>query len=177
MIDFVIDKICNCLIDTKTGQEVPTSVIKVSNKRVLAKYNSKSGWYVNWSKFSANIDIYMLLTTNDKELQGLIAIENDKAAKATHIAWAVTAPHNNTNKYHSKKYLGVGGHLFAIAAKQSFAAGYGGLIYGEASCQTILDYYVEHFRAERFPFGHPYKFVLNGDEAKKMMEAYTYDED
>ena len=128
MINFIIDKMCNCLLNKETKLEVPTIVMKVPNNKSLAKYNTKTGWYVNWSKFTSNVEVYKLLTKHDKELQGLIAIENDISAGATHIAWAVTAPHNNINKYKTQKYLGVGGHLFAIAIKKSIETGFGGII-------------------------------------------------
>ena len=43
------------------------------------------------------------------------------------------APHNNKHEFGSQKYVGVGGHLFAIAADKSIEWGYEGAIHGFAA--------------------------------------------
>ena len=49
--------------------------------------------------------------------------------KALYITWMCTSPDNNKLLNDNIKYLGVGGHLFAIAAKKSVDNGFDGYLY------------------------------------------------
>ena len=71
---------------------------------------TNTGWYVNWSKFGENVEVYALVLKGTVDIQGLIALEDVSQSKAVHILWAVTAPQNNVYKYGKKLYSGVGGH-------------------------------------------------------------------
>lgn len=51
MINVFIDEFTPCLKDTRTGEIVPTEVVRVVRKSFLKKYNRKNGWYINWSCF------------------------------------------------------------------------------------------------------------------------------
>ena len=115
VITLTIDEYTPCLKNTATGEIVETEVIRLRRKSFLAKYNKRTGWYVNWSKFEANVEIYALVLKGTVDIQGLIALEDIAQSKAVHILWAVAAPQNNIYKYGKKLYSGVGGHLFAIA--------------------------------------------------------------
>ena len=86
------------------------------------------------------------------DIQGLIALEDAPQSRAVHILWAVAVPQNNVYRYGKKLYAGVGGHLFAIAGNRSDKLGYGGLVYGEAMDQEIMDHYIANYGAEFFPF-------------------------
>ena len=55
--------------------------------------------------------------------------------KSAFITWMVAAPENNSQIAEIKKYNGVGGHLFAVAAQKSEDYGFG--------CAIISDI---HFR-------------------------------
>lgn len=57
---------------------------------------------------------------------------------AVYIAWMCTAPHNNKLIVETSKYLGVGGHLFAIAAQRSAEAGFGGAMTGFAANKELV---------------------------------------
>ena len=57
MITVTIDEFTPCLKNTKTGEIVETEVIRLRRKSFLAKYNKRTGWYVNWSKFHPNVEI------------------------------------------------------------------------------------------------------------------------
>ena len=81
-------------------------------------------------------------------IQGLVGINNDKDSHAVYLHWACTAPHNNKHEYGSQKYVGVGGHLFAIAADKSIEWGYEGAVHG---------------------------FAANEEQAKKLLEVYRYE--
>ncbi len=64
----------------------------------LKKYNKKNGWYVNWALLAEENEIYALVVEGSVDIQGLVAI----------------APDNNKLLTDDIRYLGVGGHLFAI---------------------------------------------------------------
>ncbi len=47
MITVTIDEFTPCLKNTKTGEIVETEVVRLRRKSFLAKYNKRTGWYVN----------------------------------------------------------------------------------------------------------------------------------
>ena len=51
MITFKIDEFTPCLKEVKTGEIYDTEVVRIKRKSFLSKFNKKTGWYVNWSKF------------------------------------------------------------------------------------------------------------------------------
>lgn len=178
MIAVTIDEFTPCLKNMKTGEIVETEVIRLRRKSFLAKYNKRTGWYVNWSKFNSEAEVYALVIKGTVDIQGLIALEDAPQSKAVHILWAVAAPQNNVYRYGKKLYSGVGGHLFAIAGNRSEKLGYGGLVYGEAMDQEIMDHYIANYGAEFFPFGvpkHPYRIVISSEAMKQIREEYTYE--
>ena len=179
MITFTIDEIVPCLKSVETGDIIETEVVRLKRKSFLAKFNKKTGWYINWSKFDTSVEIYALVLKGTIDIQGLIAITPEKEANAVHINWAVAAPHNNIYQYGIKKYIGVGGHLMAIACKKSIEYGFDGYVYGEAMDEEILDYYIRNFAAELFPYGnppHPYRFIISDENVKRITEVYNYDD-
>lgn len=176
MIPFTIDEITACLKDVATGDTVETEVVRIKRESFLAKFNERTGWYVDWSKFPKEVEIYALVLKGTMEIQGLIAIESQPDAKAVHIHWACTAPHNNVWENGKKKYSGVGGHLFSIAGNKSTEDGF---VFAEAMNKEILEHYQNYFGAELFPFGeppHPYRFIINEENMRKIIEEYTYED-
>ena len=95
LIPFTIDELTACLKDTQTGDPVEIEVVRIKRKSFLAKFNKSTGWYVNWSKFPPNVEVYALVLIGTMDIQGMIALEKDDDAQAIHIRWACTAPHNN----------------------------------------------------------------------------------
>ncbi|MGN0512758.1 MAG: hypothetical protein ACI4GD_00670 [Lachnospiraceae bacterium] len=179
MITFKIDEMVPCLKSVETGDIVETEVVRLRRKSFLSKFNPKNGWYVNWSKFDANVEIYALVLKGSVDIQGMIAITPEKDTGAVHINWAVTAPHNNIYVNKTKKYIGVGGHLLAIAGKKSLEYGFDGLIYGEAMDEEILNYYIKEFNAQEFPYGypqHPFRFAIYENDVKYITEVYNYED-
>lgn len=176
MITFKVDDLVPCLKDTKTGEYYDTEVIRIKRKSVLSKFNKKTGWYVDWSKFPIETEVYALVLKGTNDIQGLVAIENDDEALAIHIRWACVSPDNNINKYGKKRFIGVGGHLFAIASDLSIHRGYDGYVYGEAANRELLEYYYEEFNAECLPtLDNLYRFMLNSLSTQKLREVYTYE--
>lgn len=72
-------------------------------------------------------------------------------------------------------YSGIGGHLFAIAAKRSFDYGFEGELTAFASDANLLKHYCDKLNAQYLGFLHPYQFVIDGKQSKKIMEEYNYE--
>lgn len=175
MITFIFDEMVPCLKDAETGEIYETEVIRLVRKSFLAKYNSKTGWYVNWSKFDKDTEIYALVLKGTVDIQGLVAIRYDADAQCVYLVWGCTAPQNNVWKYGKQKYIGVGGHLFAIAAELFVKHGYDGFVYGDAMDREIYQYYVDQFHAVPLPSSeHQYRFMLSDDATQKIREVYDY---
>lgn len=175
MINVTIDEFTPCLKDARTGELVQTEVIRIRRKTFLKKYNKKNGWYTNWDKLADENEIYALVVEGSVDIQGLVAIARNDDMRAVYISWMCTSPENNKLITDNVKYLGVGGHLFAIAAKRSNDFGYDGYMYGYAANAELLRHYVDVFQGEVIGVLHPYQFAIDEDGAKMIMEAYDYE--
>ena len=174
MITFVIDELTECLKDSITGESLETEVIELKRKTLLSRFNSRNGWYINWGGFPNGVRVFALVLKGTFDIQGLIALEPDHEAEAVHIVWACTAPQNNKWRYGVQKYIGVGGHLFAIAAELSEKYGFDGYLYGEAMDEEIMHYYMNQFGAFALPREHPFSICFPGEETRKIREVYDY---
>ena len=74
-----------------------------------------------------------------------------------------------------KKYNGVGGHLFAVAAQKSCDYGYDGAISGFAANQKLVKHYCKVFDAEHIGMLHPYQIFIPEESSAKIMEVYDYE--
>lgn len=175
MINVTIDEFTPCLKDARTGELVQTEVIRIRRKTFLKKYNKKNGWYTNWDKLADENEIYALVVEGSVDIQGLVSIARNDDMRAVYISWMCTSPENNKLITDNVKYLGVGGHLFAIAAKRSNDFGYDGYMYGYAANAELLRHYVDVFQGEVIGVLHPYQFAIDEDGAKMIMEAYDYE--
>jgi len=118
-MDISIDTFSPCLENSRTGEIVETFFSKADSAEL--KGLQKRGWKFNWaSKQLNNCEIYKLTVKNDKQIQGLVAIQDFPKDRAIYVNIAESAPHNMGK---SKQYNGVGGHLFAVAAKRSMELG------------------------------------------------------
>lgn len=59
-----------------------------------------------------------------------------------------TVPLNNKQLGNKPKYIGVGGHWFAIAAQKSMAYGFGGAVTGFAANMDLVEHYCRAFHAD-----------------------------
>lgn len=176
MITFKIDEFTPCLKKVETGEIFDTEVVRIKRKSFLGKFNQKTGWYVNWSKFPEGTEIYALVLKGTMDIQGLVAIQYDKEAQAVYVLWGCTSPDNNIWEYGRKKYEGVGGHLFAIASDLLVKAGYDGFVYAEAMDEDLFNYYIKEFGALPLPpVNNPYRFMISDDMTAKIREVYTYE--
>lgn len=86
--------------------------------------------------------VYALVLKGSVDIQGLIALQNIDDYNSVYISWMCAAPQNNPMIVPTKKYLGLGGHLFAIAVECSIRAGYEGAITANAAnkIKEVYDY-------------------------------------
>lgn len=175
MINVWIDEFTPCLKDMRSGELVNTEVVRVKRKSFLSKYNKKNGWYTNWAELLNTCDVYALVLTGTVDIQGLVAVCPDDDMKALKIAWMCAAPENNKLIVDCPKFSGVGGHLFAMAARLSIQYGFDGLMYGYAANETILRHYVETFNAEVIGIFHPYHFAIDEETAHELMGVYSFE--
>ena len=175
MICVDIDEITPCLKDPVTGEIIDTEVIRVRRKSFLQKYNKKNGWYVAWDSLVKDHEIYALVIKGTVDIQGLVAIKNDQEMGALYVAWMVAAPFNNPQIVDQKRYLGVGGHLFAIAATKSEEYGYDCEMMGFAANSQLEEHYVNSFGAIRIHMLHPYQILIPAESGHQIKEVYTYE--
>ena len=152
MINVIIDEFTPCLKNSKTGELVRTEVIRIRRKSFLRKYNKNNGWYVNWASLLDDNEIYALVIEGSVDIQGLVAVTPDYGKQALYIAWMCASPDNNKMITDETRYTGVGGHLFAIAARKSVDYGFDGYMYGFASSRKTIfpEPALDHFPL-RFP--------------------------
>ena len=175
MITVEIDKLTHCLVNSETGEEVPTFVKKIKKSSELSNMRKRE-WYENWKNLFSKYEVYVLLADGDDRIQGAVALENSYESDAVYFAWAVAAPWNNKMFVKQPAYIGVGAHLFAIACNISKKYGHDGVIYGFAANEKLLRHYCDDLGAEPLRILHPYQFILEKKNAKMLMEEYTYDE-
>ena len=176
MITFRIDEFTPCLKEVETGEIYDTEVVRLKRKSFLSKFNKKTGWYVDWSKFPEGTEVYALVLKGTMDIQGLVAIQYDETSKAVYILWGCTAPENNIWAFGKKRFAGVGGHLLAIASDLSVKAGFDGYVYAEAMDQELFEYYSSEFGALPLPpINNPFRFMLSDSMTEKIREVYDYE--
>ena len=170
-----LDEIVPCLKDTETGEIKETVVFRIESRSFLRKFNEKNGWEINWIKIPKEVEVFALALRENNEIQGLVGVRNDVDVKAAYVHWACTAPQNNKHAFGKQKYIGVGGHLFAIAADCSLAWGYDGFIHGFALNKELLNHYIDVLGATYLGAMHPYQFAFSRIASQKLLEVYTYE--
>ena len=171
-IEIEIDRFTPCLVDRKTGMRVATTYTFAS-KSDLANLRRK-GWIFNWTGDDLKgADIYKLRLKGDTEIQGLIALREFRSDAAVYIQLAESAPFNIGK---NKRYDGVGGHLFAIAAKKSADAGYGGFLFLDAKNMDLVEHYKMAFGARHIGGVHPYRMLIDEENAMKLLKIYNFEE-
>lgn len=175
MIHVYIDEFTPCLQDSETGEILETEVIRIRRKSFLSKYNQKTGWYVNWGTLLDENEIYALVIKGTVDIQGLVACQKVDDYGAVYISWMCTAPQNNPMIASQKKYLGVGGHLFAIAIDKSIEYGFDGAVTGNAANEELVKHYCDIFNAQYLGLIHPYQIFIDEANASKIKEVYDYE--
>ena len=175
MLCVEIDSLTPCLVDVSTGDIVETEVLRVRRKSFLSKFNIKTGWVVDWANLADENEIYALVIKGTADIQGLIALKPENELGYLFLTWAVAAPQNNKLLVQEKKYNGVGGHLFAIAASKSFEYGFNGSMMGFAVSKKLVEHYCNTLGAFHLGILHDYQIAFNTEASKRLMEVYTYE--
>lgn len=169
MINLKIDKLTNCLIDLKTGEEVKTDIKELSRKD-LQSISKRAGWLFDWKiPFGNNsIQVYKLLVKKSiHTIQGLIALERQNTVLQIHLA--ESAPWNRSKS--QKTYEGVGGHLFAFACLKSLEYGFKGEVAFTAKT-ALIQYYIKELGATQF---YTNRMGILEDSAAKLITKYYGD--
>lgn len=173
IIDIEIDELVPCLRDNKTGELLETEVAELSRNQ-LKEYNVASNWNDDWSNRPNNEHIFGVFLKNGTTPQGLISLRYDVGG--TYIASASTAPWNNKLLVgKNQKYIGVGGHLFALAVEESLKHKGYGTVYGFATSSKVLEHYKKEFGAIHLPFVHEYQFIIEGTASRNLLDIYNYE--
>ncbi len=136
-LDFVIDDITDCIVNSLTGEIIQTEVTLV-NKVDLKEVLIKNGWLFNWNKLYREKDdefFYKLTVQDDLKVQGLIKLSIESDHIFMHLI--ESAPENRGD---DKIYRGVAGNLVAFICKLSFDLGYEGCVAFRAKTDLISHY-------------------------------------
>lgn len=169
-MELTIDRLTPCLIDAKTEKQVDTVFAKASKRELM----ELKDWAFDWTDPALEHDeIYKLTAAGMPVTEGLVAIQYLERDHAVYVHIAESAPHN---KGIDKKYIGVGGHLFAIAAQKSIEAGFGGFFFMDAKNLDLVRHYQKTLGAVWLGIPHEYRMVVEEDAAVKLLKAYSLEE-
>ncbi|MCL2446100.1 MAG: hypothetical protein FWD06_04985 [Oscillospiraceae bacterium] len=165
-----IDKFTPCLEDARTGEILPTIFTPITRTEL----ENLQGWGFEWGHPNFNDDeIYKLMVKGDPTIQGVIAIQNNPRNTAMFVHAAEAAPHNlGVNR----QYDGVGGHLFAIAARRSVEEGNQGYLYFDAKNERLARHYERMLGAQHIGIAHPFRMEVDVDRAIQLLERYIFEE-
>ena len=164
-IDIWIDKLTNSIVNTISGDSLPTEVFDVTAQDLKLVTKSR-GWNFNWKGEikKENTRVIKLTVINNPEIiQGLMSFED----KGDHIFINLVenAPFNIGN---NKLYEGVPGNLFAFACKLSWDNGNQGLV-SFVSKTKLINHYVSIVGAVHL--GN-HQMVIYPYEALKLIKKY-----
>lgn len=160
-IDILIDELTACLIQRETGLIVETDY---EERQSPIKFKGYNGWKFDWTIPENNdYKIYELFVKGDDTVQGRIAFKIDGGVADVNIVEA--APHNVG---HNGEYIGVGGHLFAIACQYSMDAGCDGYVAFTAKT-NLIEHYKKKLGAEVIS---GQKMYIGELEAQKLIDKY-----
>ena len=145
-IGIEIDELTPCLRRASDGKIVKTSVKDVEKGSSVLKDGL---WEFDWKLQARKSDrVLALFADGDDRGQGLAAIRDTPEVSAVTLDLAESAPWNSKHnkKVEGQEYIGVGGHLFAIAVRESYALGYNGFVAFTAKTR-LIDYYASEFGA------------------------------
>ncbi len=168
-VDIFIDKLTPCLEDVCTGEIIETSYSLISREDI----RQINGLAFNWLDASLdNSEIYKLTLQNSNEVQGLVAITDFEKEQAVYVNIAERVGW----KQGVKKYNGIGGHLFAIAAKRSKDLGYGGFVFMDAKNLDLVRCYQKNLGAIHIGIPHPYRMIIDENAAEKLLKIYRMED-
>lgn len=157
-----VDELTPCLRDLTTGKLVQTSFDKITISEQVAQELRKGGWLFDWADV-ADFTVVKLHIVGSDLIQGLVAYHNEKGYVKLDLA--ESAPYNRGR---NKQYSGVGGNLFAIAAKASFDAGDDGFVLFRPKT-NLRAYYSRVMGAKDITMGNQY---LDKSASARLIRIY-----
>lgn len=166
-LQFLIDKLTNCIEEVISGKSYQTDILKVSKKEI-GTVHKKDGWFFNWKQefIEKGHQIYKLVLQGDTKIQGLISIEPVPDQLYVEMHLIENAPHNFAE---GKQFVGVAGNLVAFACKTSFELGFDGFVAFTAKTE-LMDHYSETLGAQHI-YGHN-RMAIFTESAKKLVNSY-----
>lgn len=165
-----IDRFTQCLVDAQTGASINTTFSLVSSQEL----KKLEGWAFDWNDSALMQDeIYKLTVAGQDTIEGMIALQYLERDRAVYVHIAESAPHNRGA---DKRYMGVGGHLFAIAAQKSLDAGFGGFFFMDAKNLDLVHHYQKTLGAIWLGMPHEYRMLVEEDAAVRLLAVYTLKE-
>ncbi len=167
-INVWIDKLTNNIVNTISGDNLPTDVLEVSSND-LKLVTKNRGWNFNWKGElkKEGTKVYKLTIVNNTDIiQGLISIED----KGDHIFVNLieNAPFNIGKQ---KLYEGVPGNLFDFACKLSWDNGNQGFV-SFISKTKLMEHYNKILGAVNV---FDQRMVIEPREALKLIKKYFPD--
>ena len=160
-VDIQIDKLTDCLVERETGNIVDTEYTELIT---TIKKKDFAGWKFDWCKTQRyGYTIYELFLEDDDTVQGRISLKIDGGVANVDIV--ESAPHNFG---HNGKYIGVGGHLFAIACQISLEAGCDGVV-AFTSKTNLVEHYKKELKAVEIM---PRRLVIFEEAAEILLDKY-----
>ena len=92
---------------------------------------------------------------------------------AVYVNLAESSPQNLG---HNKKYAGVGGNLFAIAARRSYDLGHSCFFFLDAKNIELVHHYENLLNARLLGRPHQYRMYVDEESAFKLIEKYSLEE-
>lgn len=178
MIDIEIDKLTNCLENRRTGKIIGT-FYKRRRKRFTDEEIQRMhamGWRknFNWKYIQEQeFEIFELHTKCDDVIQGYVALKHIREQYFTYVPLVEAAPWNVGSK---GEYIGVGGHLFAIACKESWDNGNAGYVMFESK-SDLISHYMKVLNAQVLNGRVPVRLMLGTKEAADLIQKYSYAEE
>lgn len=164
-VDVWIDKLTNSIVNTISGDNLPTDVLEVTlNDLKLVTKNR--GWNFNWKgelKKEGVVVFKLVILGNQNIIQGLISLENRNDHVFVNII--ENAPFNIGKK---KVYAGVPGNLFAYASRLSWDNGNQGLV-SFVSKSRLVDHYERSLGAIHVG---GFRMVIFPKQAFKLIKQY-----
>lgn len=156
-----IDNLTDCLVERASGNIVDT---EYKERTTAIKKKEFTGWRFDWRRTQdEGYTIYELFIDGDDTVQGRISLKLNGGV--TEVDIVESAPHNYG---HTGKYIGVGGHLFAIACQISMEAGCDGVV-AFTSKTDLVEYYKKELGAVEIV---PRRLVIFEGAAKKLLDKY-----
>ena len=169
VVGIEVDVLSESVIEIATDIVYATEATRVDSD-FLNKIKKKNGWQFNWKKeYSIRYREIFKLTIREREsiVLGLISIELKEGHVHVHL---VESSPQNIGK--NKKYLGIGGNLFAFACKISYEFGFEGNI-SFLSKTNLIEHYLITLGADHLGNG---KMIIREMAAILLVKKYFKNE-